>query len=289
MPRDVAFKQVDVFTQVPFLGNPVAVILDGSGLNTGEMQAVARWTNLSETTFILPSEHADYRLRIFTPLSELPFAGHPTIGSAHAAIEAGLVTPRAGRLTQECTAGMIDLHTEPDGRIFARAPKPSVRRVDVDLARLSSAIGAPIEADPAPALVDVGPVWLIVQVPSIEALSGATPDLAAVSMMSAAAGAIGISAFTIDTRMDAAERVHLRTWAPAAGVPEDPACGSCNAALGAYLGATGLLSRTGRSYVAPQGRQMGRDARIAVIVRSPEKVEIGGHAVTVIDGIIHLN
>lgn len=289
MPRDVAFKQVDVFTQFPFLGNPVAVILDGSGLSTGEMQAVARWTNLSETTFILPSEHADYRLRIFTPLSELPFAGHPTIGSAHAAIEAGLVTPRAGRLTQECTAGMIALHTEPDGRIFARAPKPTVRRVDVDLARLSSAVGAPIEPDPAPALVDVGPVWLIVQVPSIEALSGATPDLAAVSMMSAAAGAIGISAFTINTGMDAAERVHLRTWAPAAGVPEDPACGSCNAALGAYLGATGLLSRTGRSYVASQGRQVGRDARISVIVRSPDEVEIGGHAVTVVDGTIHLN
>ncbi len=263
MPRSVAFRQVDVFTSVPFLGNPVAVVLDGSGLSTEEMQRVARWTNLSETAFVLPSEQADYRLRIFTPLDELPFAGHPTVGSAHAVIEAGLVTPRAGGLTQECAAGIIALRAEPDSRIFARAPKPTVRPVNIDPARLSAAIGAPVERDPAPALVDIGPVWLIAQVASVESLAEAMPDLAAVSMMSAEAGAIGISAFAISTQMDAAERVRIRTWAPGAGVPEDPACGSCNAALGAYLGATGLLARTGRSYVASQGRELGRDARIA--------------------------
>lgn len=289
MPRSVAFKQVDVFTSVPFFGNPVAVILDGSGLSTEEMQRVARWTNLSETTFVLPSEHADYRLRIFTPLNELAFAGHPTIGSAHVVIEAGLVTPRAGGLTQECIAGIITLRAEPDGRIFARAPKPVVRQIDVDLTRLSAAIGAPVGREPAPALVDVGPVWLIAQVASFESLAEATPDLAAVHMMSAEAGAIGISAFATSAQTDTAERVRIRTWAPGAGVPEDPACGSCNAALGAYLGATGLLARTGRSYVASQGRELGRDARIAVTVHGPEEVEIGGHAVTVIEGTIRLD
>ena len=289
MPRGVAFKQVDVFTHVPFLGNPVAVVLDGAGLATEEMQRIARWTNLSETAFILPSGRADYRLRIFTPLNELPFAGHPTVGSAHAAIEAGLVTPRDGMLTQECVAGIIALRVAADGRIFVRAPQPTVRPIQIDLTQLPTAIGAPVAPTPAPALVDVGPVWLIVQVPSVDALAAAQPDLDAVGAISRAAGALGISAFAINSEAGAAERVRIRTWAPGAGVPEDPACGSCNAALGAYLSVTGLLSRTGRSYVASQGRELGRDARITVAVDGPEQVEIGGFAVTVIDGTIRLD
>src|SRR5436309_13221061 len=101
------YKQVDVFTDRPFLGNPVAVVLDGEGLDSGEMQRIARWTNLSETTFLLPSKTADYRVRIFTPRQELPFAGHPTLGSAYAAMRAGLATPREGELTQECGAGIL--------------------------------------------------------------------------------------------------------------------------------------------------------------------------------------
>lgn len=288
MPRSIAFKQVDVFTRVPLLGNPVAVVLEGASLTEDEMQRLARWTNLSETTFVLPSEQADYRLRIFTPLRELPFAGHPTIGSAHAAIEAGLVTPRGGELTQECLAGPIALRVEDDGRIFARAPRPAVHPIEVDLVRLSAAIGAPLEPGPAPALVDVGPIWLVAQVASAGALAAAQPDLAAMDAMALSAGALGISAFAIDPTAGTAERVRVRSWAPGAGVPEDPACGSGNAALGAYLGATGLLSRTGRSYVASQGREVGRDARISVSVRGPDEVEIGGHAVTVIEGVLRL-
>lgn len=289
MLRSIAFKQVDVFTRVPLLGNPVAVILDGASLSGDEMQRLARWTNLSETAFVLPSEQADYRLRIFTPLRELPFAGHPTIGSAHAAIEASLVTPRGGALTQECMAGPIALRVEEDGRIFARAPKPAVQPVDINLVRLSEAIGAPVIVTPAPAVVDVGPVWLIAQVASVDALAAAQPDLAAVDAISLGAGALGISAFAIDVTAGATERVRVRSWAPGAGVAEDPACGSGNAALGAYLGATGLLSRTGSSYVASQGREVGRDARVSVTVHGPGEVEIGGYAVTVIEGTLRLD
>lgn len=289
MLRSIAFKQVDVFTRVALLGNPVAVILDGANLSGDEMQRLARWTNLSETTFVLPSEQADYRLRIFTPLRELPFAGHPTIGSAHAAIEAGLVTPRDGALTQECIAGPIVLRVEEDGRIFARAPRPTVRPLEVDLARLSAAIGAPLEPALAPALVDVGSVWLVAQVTSVDALAAAQPDLAAVDAISVEAGALGISAFAIVATAGAAERMRVRSWAPGAGVSEDPACGSGNAALGAYLGATRLLSRTGRSYVASQGREVGRDARVSVTVRGPGEVEIGGYAITVIEGTLRLD
>ena len=106
------FKQIDVFTARPFFGNPVAVVLDSSGLETPDMQRIARWTNLSETTFLLPSTNADYRVRIFTPGQELPFAGHPTIGSAYAALSAGIVQPRAGKLAQECGAGVLELRIE---------------------------------------------------------------------------------------------------------------------------------------------------------------------------------
>src|SRR5512132_3145504 len=113
------FKQVDAFTDRPFRGNPVAVVLDGQGLNSAEMQHIARWTNLSETTFLLPSKVADYHLRIFSPTRELPFAGHPTIGSAHAALEAGLA--RGGKIKQECGAGVLDLAID-DGVIFVRSP-----------------------------------------------------------------------------------------------------------------------------------------------------------------------
>ena len=116
------FKQVDVFTDKPFLGNPVAVVIGADGLDTAQMQRIACWTNLSETTFLLPSKRGDYRLRIFTPRQELPFAGHPTIGSAHAALESGFVSKRQ-TLRQECAAGLIELAVEGDGRIFLRGPQ----------------------------------------------------------------------------------------------------------------------------------------------------------------------
>ncbi|MDP2327646.1 MAG: PhzF family phenazine biosynthesis protein, partial [Dehalococcoidia bacterium] len=156
----VRFKQVDVFTERPFLGNPVAVILEAEGLTDEEMARIARWTNLSETTFVLPSTRADYRLRIFTPGSELPFAGHPTVGSAHAVIEAGLVTPRGGALVQECIAGLVPLRVEADGRIAARVPAPSVDAASsLPADEASRLLGATVVAPALP--VSVGPVWLV--------------------------------------------------------------------------------------------------------------------------------
>lgn len=263
MLRSIAFKQVDVFTRVPLLGNPVAVILDGASLSGDEMQRLARWTNLSETTFVLPSEQADYRLRIFTPLRELPFAGHPTIGSARAAIEAGLVTPRDGALTQECIAGPIVLRVEEDGRIFARAPRPTVRALEVDLARLSAAIGAPLEPALAPARVDVGPVWLVAQVASVDALAAAQPDLAAVDAISVEAGTLGISAFAIVATADAAERVRVRSWAPVyrkirLAAPATPRSAPTSARRG--------CSRGRAAHTSPR-----RDGRLAGTPASPSR------------------
>src|SRR5688572_31013337 len=123
------FKQVDVFTDRPFYGNPVAVVIGAEALGTAEMQRIAGWTNLSETTFLLKSSKADYRLRIFTPRQELPFAGHPTIGSAHAALESGFVS-RKTRLVQECGAGLIELSLEDDGRIFLKGPPAKLQTLD---------------------------------------------------------------------------------------------------------------------------------------------------------------
>ncbi|MBM3139146.1 MAG: PhzF family phenazine biosynthesis protein [Chloroflexi bacterium] len=283
----VAFKQVDVFTDAPFLGNPVAVILDAAALTTEEMGRIAAWTNLSETTFVLPSERADYRLRIFTPRGELPFAGHPTVGSAHAVLEAGLVTPRDGALTQECLAGLIPLRVAA-GRIVATAPTPKVVRETAPAPEAVAAwLRAPLAEGPAPLAIDVGPVWLVAQVASPDALAGARPNLAAIEAASHEHALSGVTAFAIERAPHAEARLRVRSFAPAAGVPEDPVCGSGNASVGAYLGATGLLARTGASYVASQGRELGRDGRVAVEVRG-RKVAIGGSAVTVIDGSIRL-
>lgn len=285
----VPFKQVDVFTDRPFMGNPVAVVLDAGDLTDDEMQHIASWTNLSETTFLLPSERADYRLRIFTPRRELPFAGHPTVGSAHAAIEAGLVAPRDGALTQECIAGLIELHVHQDGRIAARVPPPKLLRdTEVDAAGVARALGASLDGSVAPMPVDVGPVWLVARVESPAVLAGAQPDLAAIAALSVDLRVTGITAFALDATGESGGRVTVRSFAPADGVPEDPVCGSGNAAVGAYLGATGLLAQTGAGYVAAQGREMGRDGRVHVAARGPDHVEIGGHAVTVIDGTIRL-
>src|SRR5262245_4070174 len=123
------FKQVDVFTAKPFLGNPVAVVIGAEELDTAAMQRIANWTNLSETTFLLASKKGDYRLRIFTPRHELPFAGHPTIGSAHAALESGFVSKKK-KLVQECGAGLIELAVEDDGKIFLKGPAPKLQPME---------------------------------------------------------------------------------------------------------------------------------------------------------------
>jgi PhzF family phenazine biosynthesis protein len=290
-PRRVPFKQVDVFTDRPFLGNPVAVVLDAEGLTTDQMQRIARWMNLSETTFVLPSAEASYRLRIFSPARELPFAGHPTIGSAHAVIEAGLASPRDGLLTQECEAGLIPIVAGPDGSLSARVPTPRViRDGSVSAERVGRMLGAPVESLPTPSPVDVGPVWLVAHVTSLADLAAASPDLVAITEASTELGVDGITAFAIDPEATAGgARIHVRSFAPVHGIAEDPVCGSGNAAVGAFLSVSSLLARTGRAYVAAQGMQVGRDGRVAVRVIAPDHVEIGGTAVTVVDGSIRVD
>lgn len=277
------FKQVDVFTREPFMGNPVAVVVGAETLDTSTMQRIAAWTNLSETTFILPSERADYRLRIFTPKRELGFAGHPVIGSAHAVLESGYAAARGGVLRQECAAGIFDLAVEESAggrRIFVCAPGPKISAFDAVNA-LTAALGTAV-ADP-PLRIETGPIWIVANVGDAEKVASVKLDLNAIADLSAAAGATGVVIF--GKANDGVSALHVRAFAPGDGIPEDPVCGSGNAAVGAYLSHTGGLKLYGAKYTARQGMNLGRDGRVAVRV-GDAGVEIGGESVTSVDGAI---
>jgi PhzF family phenazine biosynthesis protein len=282
MVTDRAFKQVDVFTHVPLLGNPVAVVLDGSGLTTVQMQAVANWTNLSETTFVLPATEAgaDYHVRIFTPRAELPFAGHPTLGTAHAVIEAGLVTPKEGKLVQQCAVGLVDVRVGNDSLSFrlpryAFAPAP-------DADSLISAIGGPDLMKAAPQIVDVGPHWVIAELASADAVENLKPDLPALAAYDRVHKTTGLTVFAEGGAGD----ITVRSFAPADGIAEDPVCGSGNGAVAAFRLNAGAI-QAGDSYVASQGRQVGRDGRVHARIEGRD-VHIGGGCVTCVDGVFRL-
>ncbi len=280
------FKQVDVFTGAPFRGNPVAVVIGADALSTGEMQRIAGWTNLSETTFVLRprAPQADYLLRIFTPRAELPFAGHPTIGSAHAVLESGFARARDGRLRQECGAGVLELAAEGE-KLWVTAPLATVAKLDaryVDV--LASAIGTPVST--APLMVSVGPVWLVVDLGDAATVDGLEPDMEAVGDLSGSLSITGITVFGAAGQGDAA--MHVRSFAPAHGVPEDPVCGSGNISVAAYLGRSGLLQRYGAQYTSRQGMQLGRDGRVSLRIGDGGAIELGGHAVTCVDGTLRV-
>ncbi len=284
---DVAFKQVDVFTDRPFRGNPVAVVFGADRVDAAEMQRIAAWTNLSETTFLLsPSVMgADYRLRIFTPRSEIPFAGHPTIGSAHAVLESGMLGPRPRAVTQECLAGLVRITVE-EGGLFAAVPRIRIMGEHAAAApRIGAALGVEVPAAPPPLAIDVGPTWLVACLADRETLGRVTPDLPAIVALGEELGVGGVTVYALGEADGAA--VHVRSFAPAAGVAEDPVCGSGNAAVGVHLAHGGLLARTGERYLASQGTELGRAGRVTVRVHDGgRRVEIGGAAVTAVDGRI---
>ena len=269
------FKQVDVFTDKPFLGNPVAVVIGADGLDTAQMQRIACWTNLSETTFLLPSKRGDYRLRIFTPRQELPFAGHPTIGSAHAALESGFVSKRQ-TLRQECGAGLIELAVEGDGRIFLRGPQAKSQQVEKSIPSIPLAPGSPVLK------VDVGPVWIVGEMSDARALAALKPDMTALAEWTTSLQATGVTVFAASAESSCA--IHVRSFAPAHGIPEDPVCGSGNLSVAVFLRENNLLKRVGSEYVARQGMQLGRDGRVSVRLKAT--IEIGGHALTCVDGTL---
>jgi len=267
----LTLKQVDVFTGRPFYGNPVAVVLGGEALETEDMQRIACWVNLSETTFLLPSSQADYRLRIFTPQHELPFAGHPTIGSAYAALESGFVEKKK-LLRQECGAGVLDLSFE-DERIFVRGPEPRITDVRRGLPFAKKLLR-----------IEVGPIWIVGEVADAQELAALKPDMGALAAFTIDHEATGITVFAPSGEKQTA--MHVRSFAPAHGIPEDPVCGSGNLAVAHYLRQTNALKRFGERYIARQGMQLGRDGRVHVRVEEDGGVRIGGRAVTCVNGTL---
>ena len=286
--KRVRFKQVDVFTAVPFRGNPVAVVLDAQDLAPEQMQQIARWTNLSETTFVLPptSSAADYRLRIFTPRAELPFAGHPTLGSAHAVLEAGLVRPNGGRLRQECGVGVLDLQVEGD-TLWLESPAATETSLDdADFKELEISLKAKTQGKPR--IVNVGPRWLVAELAGADALAALEPDMPRMADLSNRLGIGGVTVY--GAASDGRSSVHVRSFAPAHGIAEDPVCGSGNISVAAYLQMSGQGSRFGPHYTARQGMQLGRDGQVSIRLEAGKggKIYLGGGAVTCVEGSLRL-
>ena len=290
--HDIPFKQVDVFTQVRFKGNPVAVVLQAESLSSEQMQQIANWTNLSETTFVLPATEpgADYRVRIFTPGAELPFAGHPTIGTAHALMESGAIRPRDGRLVQQCKAGLIRLQVAGEGAgrsISFELPEAKFTPLaDADRSELASLLGASLTAGVEPLVVDVGPRWLVAQLDSARDVLALTPDLQRMKAQDVRKRLTGVVVFG-EAEPGAASRVEVRAFAPAHGIGEDPVCGSGNGALAAFIRHTGQAGHFGSELVASQGAVLGRAGIIRLAIGA-DGIHVGGNAVTCIDGVIRL-
>lgn len=283
--RSVAFQQVDVFSAVPFKGNPVAVILDGNGLTDGHMQEIARWTNLSETTFVCAARHpaADYRLRIFTPHAELPFAGHPTLGSAWALLQQGVKTKDPAQLMQECGQGLVAVR-RADDRLFLALPPPTLMPVEADsLSQVAAALGIALTDIEAARLIDVGPVWLTLQLASVQRVMELKPQMHALAHL-AHPHYRCVTVFSLPDTEDATGAVVVRSFAPSLGVPEDPVCGSGNGCVAALIRQEQLLSGTG--YKAVQGQALGRDGHVHIEFGADGTIWVGGHAVSCITGRI---
>jgi PhzF family phenazine biosynthesis protein len=284
------FLQLDVFASRLFEGNPLAVLVDAEGLNGETMQRIARWTNLSETSFLLPPTRAgaDYRVRIFTPRQELPFAGHPSVGSAWVAIEAGLVANERTKLLQECAAGLLPVQvigSGPARMIHVQAPAATLTEVDGDLrARLASALQLSLTGEQC-CEVNNGPRWILCDLRQARTVRTLRPDMAAIAALCEQHGAVGVSVFGRETSGDAAMAV--RAFCPADGIPEDPVTGSANAAIMAMLAARGDPDDYGLRYRASQGREVGRDGHVEVARDvASGAITIGGHCVLGMRGML---
>ena len=271
------FRQVDVFGSGPYTGNPVAVVLDGEGLSGEQMQRLANWTNLSETTFVLPPEdpEADYRLRIFTPASELPFAGHPTLGSAHAWLESGGSPRRPKAVVQECGAGLVSLRQTADRVTFAAPPMVRTGPLEETLLdELSDVFGIDRAAVVDSHWVDNGPGWVALLLSSADEVLRVRPRFVDRSV-----GVVG------PYPPDGPAAFEVRGFFPNAGaMVEDPVTGSLNASLAQWLLSSG---RARAPYVASQGTALGRVGRVFIEEHEGE-VWVGGTAVTCVEGSIEI-
>ncbi|MFY7980859.1 MAG: PhzF family phenazine biosynthesis protein [Limnohabitans sp.] len=304
-----AYQQVDVFTNTAFMGNPLAVVLDGEGLSDAQMQSFAAWTQLSETTFVLPptpeglAGGADYRVRIFTPGAELPFAGHPTLGTAHAWLKAGHTPRQAGVLVQECGVGLVSLQQLGERWAFAAPP---LKRSDIsaeDLAPVLTALGLGASEVMAAQNLNNGPHWLGLLVEDVDTVLALNPDHAALKKLGTKVGVAAkrqapsgglirranreARAFTASNTRIANDPTDLevRAFAAPVGVAEDPVTGSLNASLAQWLMAEGHMPPT---YSARQGTVLGRAGQVFLSKDAQGQVWVGGDVVGCIQGTVNL-
>lgn len=275
--RTRRFAQVDVFTPIPLGGNPVAVVLDAEGLSTEDMHRFTSWTNLSEATFLVPTTHpdADYAVRIFCPGRELPFAGHPTLGTCHAWLAAG-GQPSGDRIVQECGVGLVTIRRDPEAGTLAFAAPPLVRSGPLDegdVQRIADGLGISRDQIIDHQWCDNGPGWQSVLLESAEQVLALPPD--PVLLAGLDVGVIGLHP------AGSAVDVEVRAFFPGgSGLTEDPVTGSLNAALAQWLIGSGRLPD---SYIAAQGTALGREGRV-VVERVGDDIWVGGSTVTVLDG-----
>ena len=275
-----------MFSATPYRGNPLAVALDGSGLDDEAMQRFARWTNLSETTFLLPptQPEADYRVRIFTPGGELPFAGHPTLGSCHAWLEAGGVPKRDGIVVQECKVGLVRIRSELPRLAFAAPPL----KLGAPSAALVTQVGAALGLEPrqiiASQLLDNGPVWLGLLLDSPQTVLRLQPDHAKLKALGQKVG-VAASYPQAPASNPSSPLLEVRAFAAPIGIEEDPVTGSLNAGLAHWLMADGHMPS---AYVAAQGSCIDRAGRVFIVRDASEQIWVGGESVTCITGQVRL-
>lgn len=285
------YLQVDVFADRPGAGNPLAVVLDADGLDDATMQAIARWTRLPETTFVLPPTRpgASYRVRMFSPRREVPFAGHPSVGTAHAVLEAGIATMNDGRLVQEGAAGLLPLAitgSGPTRTIAVRTPHAQlVETATVDDPRLAPALMGLAPGALPPALMDGGRRWWLAEVRDEAALRSATPNWASIGALAEGTDSMGLCAFA---QADAGHDYDLavRAFVGAPAQFEDAASGAANATLAAWLHRNDALPATDGRYAVSQGREVGFDARLQLRVDADGEVWSGGRVCSVVTGHI---
>jgi len=273
-----AFRQVDVFTTTPCLGNPVAVVLEGDGIEEGDMQRFARWTNLSETTFVLPpmADGADYQVRIFTPSRELPFAGHPTLGTCHAWLSAGGTVSPDGVLVQQCGAGLVPIRQNADGLAFAAPPLLRSGPVDDPLVdHLAAVLGIERAAIADAQWADNGPGWVAVLLGSAAEVLALRPNVTDLYV-----GVVG------PYPPGSPQAFEVRAFFPTyGGTGEDPVTGSLNASLAEWLLRTG---RASAPYVASQGAMLGRQGRVHISTDDAGAIWVGGGTITCVTGQVEL-
>jgi len=306
------YQQVDVFTDTAFLGNPLAVVLDGTGLSDAQMQTFAAWTQLSETTFVLPpttegaAGGADYRVRIFTPGAELPFAGHPTLGTAHAWLKAGNMPQKPGVLMQECGVGLVTLKQFGERWAFAAPP---LKRSDIsaeDLGPVLAALGLDASEVITAQNLNNGPHWLGLLVDSVDTVLTLEPDHAALKKLGTKVGvaarrqapeateAHGLirranreaRSFATSTRIaNDPTNLEVRAFAAPMGIAEDPVTGSLNASLAQWLMADGHMPA---AYSARQGTMLGRAGQVFLSQDAKTQVWVGGNVVACVQGFVTL-